>query len=148
MKYPLSDMPLKPRFAGCLPPRVSGSGFETPSWWSDIVSAGNEDGKIVFVSQGTAHVDYSQLIVPTMEAFRGRDSILVVATLGIRDAALGNDMHVPKNVRWTDFLASDCILPYADMFVQCGLWMHKLLLLCGDEQDVGGAEQGRFWIRP
>jgi UDP:flavonoid glycosyltransferase YjiC (YdhE family) len=118
MEYPLSDMPPKLHFAGCLPPKVSGSSFEAPSWWDDVLeSAGKEEKKIVFVSQGTAHVDYSQLVVPTMEAFRGRDDILVVATLGIRGAMLGDDIDVPKNVRWTDFLAYDRILPYTDVFV-------------------------------
>lgn len=118
MEYPLSDMPPKLRFAGCLPPRVSDSGFEAPSWWGHVLeSAGKEERKIVFVSQGTAHVDYSQLIVPTMEAFRGRDDILTIATLGIRGATLGDDIDVPENVRWIDFLAYDRILPHADVFV-------------------------------
>ncbi|KAI5458583.1 putative glycosyltransferase [Mariannaea sp. PMI_226] len=118
MEYPLSDMPPKLRFAGCLPPKVSGSDFKAPSWWGDVLdSAAKEYKKIVFVSQGTAHVDYSQLIVPTMEAFRGRDDILVVATLGIRDATLGDDIDIPENARWTDFLAYDRILPHADVFV-------------------------------
>jgi UDP:flavonoid glycosyltransferase YjiC (YdhE family) len=117
MEYPLSDMPPKLRFAGCLPPKVSGSNFEAPSWWGDVLdSAKKEEKKIVFVSQGTAEVDYSQLIVPTMEAFRGREDILTIATLGIRGATLG-DFDVPENARWTDFLAYDRILPYADGFV-------------------------------
>lgn len=118
MEYPLSDMPPKLRFAGCLPPRVLSSDFEAPSWWDDVLEfAKREDKKVVFVSQGTAHVDYSQLIVPTMEAFRDRDGILVVATLGIRGANLVETTDVPKNARWTDFLAYDRILPYADVFV-------------------------------
>jgi len=117
MEYPLSDMPPKLRFAGCLPPRVSGSSFEAPSWWDDVLeSAKKEEKKIVFVSQGTAEVDYNQLIMPTMEAFRGRDDILITATLGIRGATLG-DFDVPENARSTDFLAYDRILPYADVFV-------------------------------
>ncbi|KAH8901217.1 putative glycosyltransferase [Thozetella sp. PMI_491] len=118
MEYPLSDMPPKLRFAGCLPPKVSGSDFEAPNWWGDVLDrAGKGDKKIVFVSQGTAHVDYSQLIVPTMEAFRDRDDVLTIVTLGIRGAKLGDDIDVPQNVRWTDFLAYDRILPHADVFV-------------------------------
>jgi UDP:flavonoid glycosyltransferase YjiC (YdhE family) len=118
MEYPLSDMPPKLRFAGCLPPWVSGSGFDVPSWWDLVLeSAAKEERKVVFVSQGTAHVDYSELIVPTMEAFRGRADILVVATLGIRGATLGDDIDVPENARWTDFLAYDRILRHADVFV-------------------------------
>ena len=118
MEYPLSDMPPKVRFAGCLPSKVSGIGFAEPSWWDHVLGyAAKKDRKIIFVSQGTAHVDYSQLIVPTMEAFRGRDDILVVATLGVRAATLGADVDVPANARWTDFLAYDRILPHADVFV-------------------------------
>lgn len=118
MEYPLSDMPPKLRFAGCLPPKVSGSDFEVPSWWVDVLeSAKKEEKKIVFVSQGTAEVDYSQLVVPTMKAFEGRTDLLIVATLGVRGATLGDNIKVPANVRWTDFLAYDRILPYADVFV-------------------------------
>lgn len=117
MEYPLSDMPPKLRFAGCLPPRVSTSGFEAPSWWSDVLETAGKKKKIVFVSQGTAHIDYSQLIVPTMEAFRDRDDILVIATLGIRAATLRDDFRVPANARWIDFLPYDQILPHADVFV-------------------------------
>lgn len=118
MEYALSDMPAKLRFAGCLPPRVSGGDFDAPSWWADVLeSAEKREKKIIFVSQGTAHVDYSQLIIPTMEAFRGRNDILVVATLGIRAASLGDAIDVPDNARWTDFLAYDRILPFADVFV-------------------------------
>lgn len=119
MEYPLSDMPPKLHFAGCLPPRAADPDFATPDWWGEVVqSTSNENRrKIIFVSQGTAHVDYSQLIIPTMEAFRGRDDVLVIATLGIRGAALGSDVQVPENVRWIDFLPYDLILPHVDVFI-------------------------------
>ena len=122
MEYPLSDMPPKLRFAGCLPPRVSGdSGQALPSWWDDVLENGvaenNNKKKIVFVSQGTAHVDYNQLILPTMEAFRDRDDVFVIVTLGIRGATLEDGFSVPSNARWTDCLAYDRVLPYADVFV-------------------------------
>lgn len=117
MEYPLSDMPPKLRFAGCLPPRVSNGGFEAPSWWGDVLESAEKGRKIVFVSQGTAHVDYRQLIVPTMEAFRDRGDILVIATLGIRSATLGDDIKVPENARCVDFLPYDQILPYTHVFV-------------------------------
>jgi UDP:flavonoid glycosyltransferase YjiC (YdhE family) len=115
MEYPLSDMPPKIRFAGCLPPRES-SGGALPAWWDDVVeNAGKK--KIVFVSQGTAHVDYTQLVLPTMAAFRDRDDVLVLATLGIKGAQLGEDVDVPPNARWTDYLAYDRVLPLVDVFV-------------------------------
>ncbi|TVY84048.1 Microperfuranone synthase [Lachnellula suecica] len=116
MEYPLSDMPPKLSFAGCLPPKISGGEFNAPSWWDDVLeSAGKK--KIVLVSQGTAHVDYSQLVQPTMEAFRGRDYILTIATLGVRGATLGDGFDVPENARWVDFLSYDRILPHVDVFV-------------------------------
>ncbi|KAF7560193.1 hypothetical protein G7046_g3952 [Stylonectria norvegica] len=118
MEYPLPDMPPKLRFAGCLPPRVTSGGFDAPSWWNDVLKrVANDEQMTVFVSQGTAHVDYQQLIIPTIEAFRGREDVLIVATLGIKGATLGKDVSVPENVRWIDFLAYDHILPYADVFV-------------------------------
>ncbi|KAF1972058.1 UDP-Glycosyltransferase/glycogen phosphorylase, partial [Bimuria novae-zelandiae CBS 107.79] len=118
MEYALSDMPPKLKFAGCLPPRISTeSNDPLPSWWGDVQEAKAMRKRVVFVSQGTSHVDYSQLILPTMEAFRGRKEILVIATLGIRGAKLGEDFPVPSNARWADFLVYDRILPHADVFV-------------------------------
>lgn len=122
MEYPLSDMPRKLRFAGCLPPRsLADSQDALPVWWNDVLensaAADNLRKKVIFVSQGTSHVDYQQLILPTMEAFRDREDVLLIATLGISGAVLGDRVRVPNNARCTDFLAYDRILPYADVFV-------------------------------
>ena len=122
LEYPLSDMPPKLRFTGCLPARVSELNNQIlPSWWSDVlnnrVAEKSDRKKVVFVSQGTSHVDYSQLILPTMEAFRDRNDVLLIATLGIRGATIEDESKIPINARWTDFLAYDLILPYADVFV-------------------------------
>jgi UDP:flavonoid glycosyltransferase YjiC (YdhE family) len=52
-----------------------------------------------------------------MAAFRDRDDVLVLATLGIKGAQLGEDVDVPPNARWTDYLAYDRVLPLVDVFV-------------------------------
>jgi UDP:flavonoid glycosyltransferase YjiC (YdhE family) len=131
MEYPLRNMPPKLRFAGCLPPRPtpppganSSSTAGLPDWWPDVLAAKSTGKKIIFVSQGTAHVDYTQLVIPTIAAFAERNDVLTVATLGIRGTKLefpapgpAASGYPPPNARIADFLPYDAILPHADVLV-------------------------------
>lgn len=86
-EYPLSDLSPKIKFVGCLPRRQSRPDDPLPDWWPDILNnsnAGAEKKKVVFVSQGTVALDYTDLIIPTLKAFADRaDEVLVVVALGV-----------------------------------------------------------------
>ncbi|KAH7027195.1 uncharacterized protein B0I36DRAFT_136115 [Microdochium trichocladiopsis] len=81
-------------YAGTLPnpPRRD---VEMPIWWSEIeqhaTTSKDKEKKVIFVVQGTVHIEYSDLIVPTLEALRDPDDLFVVATLGVKGAALPAD---------------------------------------------------------
>ncbi|TVY35425.1 UDP-glucosyltransferase [Lachnellula subtilissima] len=116
-EYPRSDAPSSIRFAGGL-----GKGkrdeAEMPVWWQDVVN--NKDKKIVAISQGTLAVNFAELTVPTMEAFKDRDDILVIVALGKKGASLPEDVPIPANARVADFIPFDELLPHSSLFITNG----------------------------
>ena len=116
LEYPRSDLPTSIQFVGVLP-RQEIEHFNYPTWWSDVTSSKTEGRKILFVTQGTINLDYSELVIPTMKAFDGRDDVLVVVALGVHGGTLRGNVEVPTNVRILDYLPYDLILEFTDVFV-------------------------------
>ncbi|KAH8664401.1 hypothetical protein BX600DRAFT_464377 [Xylariales sp. PMI_506] len=116
LEYPRTDMPSNIVFTGCLPLSVPPPDYKYPEWWPEITeNAGKK--KIVFVAQGTVAMNLAELIMPTIEALKDRDDVLVVTTLGRPGATLPEGVEAPSNLRVADFLLYDAILPYADVFI-------------------------------
>jgi UDP:flavonoid glycosyltransferase YjiC (YdhE family) len=74
----------------------------------------------VAVSQGTIATKPEALIIPTLEALKDENNILVIAALGKRDATLPAEYTVPKNARVADWIPFDSLLPLCDVFVTNG----------------------------
>jgi len=74
---------------------------------------------IILVTQGTFENDHTKLIIPTIEAFKNTEHLLVVTTAGWHTEEL---IHRYKydNVVIRDFIPFDQIMPYADVFVSNG----------------------------
>ncbi|WDK13039.1 UDP-glucuronosyl UDP-glucosyltransferase [Colletotrichum graminicola] len=85
--------------------------FPYPAWWSDI-TAGTK--KIVGVTQGTVAMEYTDLIIPTLQGLAHRDDILVVAILGAKGATLPQEFAVPVNARVIDYIPYDALRKHAD----------------------------------
>lgn len=119
VEYPRSNAPPTVRFSGGLGPGLRDPMISYPEWWDDIaVNAGKKH--IVAVSQGTIQTDPTELIIPTMLAFKGSQDVIVVAALGKRDATLPEGTLIPKNTRYADFIPYDEMLRYSDVFVTNG----------------------------
>ncbi|ROW16112.1 hypothetical protein VPNG_01964 [Cytospora leucostoma] len=118
-EYPRSDWPPQFQFIGFLPlARPPPDGYPNlPGWWDELVST---DKKVVVVAQGTVETDPNDLIIPTVEAMRGRDDVLVVAIMGRKGAGLPGDFDKPGNALVTDYLNYDAVLPYASAWVHNG----------------------------
>lgn len=112
LEYPRSDMPPPLRFAGSVP-HSHVTSFDLPDWWAELLSA----KKVVMVTQGTYAVDYSHLIIPTLEALKTEPETFVVAILGRRGATLPDTYEVPKNAHVLDFFPYDQILAHSNVFV-------------------------------
>ncbi|KAM4054514.1 UDP-glucuronosyl/UDP-glucosyltransferase [Hirsutella rhossiliensis] len=120
LEYPVSDLPRAVQFAGCLPRGKVSSSFEYPVWWPEVTDNARgtaSSKKIIFVSQGTVNKNWNELVLPTLQAFAGRDQLLVVAALGLRGAKLDDAVDVPANARVIDYLPYDVILPLAHVFI-------------------------------
>ncbi|EXF82159.1 hypothetical protein CFIO01_00673 [Colletotrichum fioriniae PJ7] len=122
LEYNISDLPPSVEFAGVLPRKPAAPSFEYPLWWSEVERAqkNNQYRHVVFVSQGTVNMDYSELVLPTIEAFTKTEDILVVATLGSRGAQLPHGFVAPSNARVVDYMPYDIMLEYTDVFVSNG----------------------------
>jgi UDP:flavonoid glycosyltransferase YjiC (YdhE family) len=76
--------------------------------------------KVVAVSQGTVdNADPDKLIVPTIEAFKDSECVVVATTAGARTEALRVRFTQP-NVVIADFIEYDDLFPHVDAFVTSG----------------------------
>lgn len=119
LELPRSDLPAKIKFLGCLPCKTPDPTFEYPEWWlRDVISSGRPNRrKIIGVAQGTVAVNYNDLIIPTIQGFRGRDDVFVVAVLGVRGACLPAQVEIPANAKVVDFMPYEALLPHLDVWV-------------------------------
>lgn len=150
LEYPRSNGPPNLRFTGGLPRKATRAhnSPELPDWWNDIVERG--DTRIVAVSQGTVALKPENLILPTLEALKDQEDILVVVALGKRGAVLPAEYSVPKNARVADWIPFDDLLPVSDVFVTNGGYgSFQNALACGvpiviappyfaDKRDIAG----------
>ncbi|KAK8101905.1 UDP-glucosyltransferase B1 [Apiospora kogelbergensis] len=118
VEYSRSDAPKTLRFAGGYPTTRQQKEPVRPAWWNRVVL--HKTKKIVFVCQGTASMDFDQLVLPIMAAFRERTDITVVIALGRKYAALPSDARVPENCIVEEYIPYDDMLPYCDVFVTTG----------------------------
>ncbi|GKT51001.1 UDP-glucosyltransferase B1 [Colletotrichum spaethianum] len=145
LEYPISDLPPTVEFIGVMPRKAPSPDYEYPTWWSEVERAqeNNKYRHVVFVSQGTVNADYSELVLPSIEAFSNRQDVLVVVTLGVRGAQLPSEFTIPPNVRVLDYLPYDTILEYTDVFVSnagYGAFTHSVrngvpIVLAGENEE-------------
>ncbi|KAK8040977.1 UDP-glucuronosyltransferase 2A3 [Apiospora phragmitis] len=115
VEYQRSDAPKTLRFAGGYPTTRQLKEPVRPAWWNRVVL--HKTKKIIFVCQGTVAMDFSQLVIPTMDAFRDRTDVSTIIALGRKYAALPSDVCVPENCIVEEYIPYDDILPYCDVFV-------------------------------
>lgn len=112
-EYPRSDLPATVHYAGAIPAAVSTPAL--PEWWSDL----DAGARVVHVTQGTiANRDFSQLVLPTLEALRDSEVLVVASTGGRAVGDLASDL--PANARVAEYLPYDQLLPKVDAMVTNG----------------------------
>ncbi|MBC7903884.1 MAG: glycosyltransferase [Gemmatimonadaceae bacterium] len=113
-EYTRSDLGSHIRFIGSLLP-YSGN-TEKKSWFDPRVL---QFRRVVLVTQGTVEKDVNKILVPTIEAFRGTD-ILVVATTGGSNTAELKKKYATDNIIIEDFIPFNDIMPYTNVYVTNG----------------------------
>ncbi|KAF2104868.1 UDP-Glycosyltransferase/glycogen phosphorylase [Rhizodiscina lignyota] len=113
-----------------------------PVWWDDVLEAKKSGKTIIAASASSMDFDPTSLVLPTIEAFRNRDDVFVVAALVNFDPSTLN-FEIPSNARVAKFIPMNEFLPHVDVLVSSagyGTVQHALrngvpMVLAGEAQD-------------
>lgn len=113
-EYYRSDLNKNVRFIGPLLPYRKAS--NKTAWFDPRLKSYDH---IVLATQGTVEKDVEKLLVPTLEALKGTDILLVVTTGGSKTEEL-RARYPQENIIIEDFIVFSDIMPYADVYVTNG----------------------------
>jgi len=113
-EYYRRDMNKNIRFIGPLLPYQSVK--NQPQWFDERL---NQYKKVVLVTQGTVEKDINKILVPTLEAFKNTDT-LVVATTGGSGTAILKEKYPQANLIIEDFIPFADVMPYSDVYITNG----------------------------
>jgi UDP:flavonoid glycosyltransferase YjiC (YdhE family) len=137
-EYKRSDLSRHIHYAGALLP-YSTSKKRVP--WFDARLTQYE--KIVLVTQGTVEKDPAKILVPTLEAFKNTDTLVVATTGGSKTLELRRKFP-HRNIIIEDFIPFGDVMPYADVYITNGGYGGVLL---GIENElplvVAGVHEGK-----
>lgn len=136
-EYKRSDWNPKIRFVGPLLP------FKMPHRVPYILRMKQRYDKVVLVTQGTAEADIEKILVPTLEAYRNTNT-MVIATTGFNGTAELRNRFPDSNFVIEDFIPYSDIMPICDVYVTNGGYggvllgiQHKLPMV------VAGVHEGK-----
>jgi MGT family glycosyltransferase len=112
-EYKRSDLGKNIHFIGALLPIVT---KQQKRWYNSKIAAYD---KIILVTQGTVEKDTSKLLVPTLEAFRNTDRLVIVTTGGTGTQQL-REKYPDDNFIIEDFIPFNDVMPYADVYITNG----------------------------
>ncbi len=108
-EYPQSDLPSTLHFIGPITPPLPAGGT-LPRWWPQVLDSPRP---VVLVTQGTLATDPRQLILPTVQALKN-ENVLVVA------AGADGLSELPANARAAAFVPFAALLPHVSVYVTNG----------------------------
>jgi UDP:flavonoid glycosyltransferase YjiC (YdhE family) len=112
-EYKRSDLGTNIRFIGALLPLKKAS---NPLAFKDKLERYK---KVVLVTQGTVERDINKLLLPTLEAFKNSDTLVVVTTGGSKTEEL-RKQYPQENIVIEDFIPFDDIMPYVSVYITNG----------------------------
>jgi MGT family glycosyltransferase len=137
-EYKRSDLGKNIRFTGALLPYKSTA--NTTKWQHAKLSKYN---KVILATQGTVEKDITKILVPTLEAFKNSDCLLIVTTGGSSTKQL-QEKYAQSNIIIEDFIPFDEIMPHANLYITNGGYggvllaiQHKLPMI------VAGVHEGK-----
>jgi MGT family glycosyltransferase len=137
-EYKRSDISDHIYFAGPLLPFTKKK--EGQGWYNEKL---RQYDKVILVTQGTVEKDVEKLIIPTLEAFKNSDCLVIVTTGGSGTEELRKKYSSP-NIIIEDFIPFDDIMPYADVYVTNGGYGGVLLSIQNQlPMVVAGVHEGK-----
>jgi MGT family glycosyltransferase len=137
-EYRRSDMGKNIRFIGSLLPYSSGKKMVP---WQDARL--KQYQTIVLVTQGTVEKDAEKLLVPTLEAFKNTNTLVICTTGGSQTEEL-RKRFPQRNLLIEDFIPFDNVMPYANVYITNGGYGGVML---GIENElpmvVAGVHEGK-----
>lgn len=137
-EYPRKDMNSNIRFLGPLLPYQHKR--KQQPWMHEKLM---QYKKVILVTQGTVEKNTEKIIVPTLEAFKDSDYLVIATTGGSNTKAL-QARYPQHNIIIEDFIPFTDVMPYADVYVTNGGYggillgiEHKLPLV------VAGVHEGK-----
>ena len=113
-EYERSDLGSNIRFIGSLLPHSNNEG--TQQWFDQRL---NKYSRVILVTQGTVEKDINKILIPTLEAFKDCD-VLVVATTGGSGTQLLKEKYNYENIIIEDFIPFADVMPHADVYITNG----------------------------
>ena len=113
-EYTRSDLSNHVHFVGPLLPHTKKK--EGKKWFNDKLS---QYDKVILVTQGTVEKDIEKLLIPTLEAFKNSDCLVIVTTGGSQTPEL-RTRYSQENIIIEDFIPFDQVMPLADVYVTNG----------------------------
>lgn len=113
-EYYRSDMSSNVKFIGPLLPHQGNN--KAAAWFDERL---NSYQKVILVTQGTVEKDIYKLLVPTLEAFKNSDT-LVICTTGGSQTQLLQQQYPQENFIIEDFIPFNDVMPYTDVYVTNG----------------------------
>ena len=113
-EYKRSDMSKHIHFIGPLLP--CNSGKKDTQWFDERL---NRYNRVVLVTQGTIEKDISKILIPTLEAFKNSNTLVVCTTGGSQTAVLKN-RYPQANIIIENFIPFNDVMPYADVYITNG----------------------------
>ncbi|WP_018611930.1 glycosyltransferase [Segetibacter koreensis] len=137
-EYKRSDLSSHVHFIGPLLPYTKKK--ERESWYNEKLS---HYDKVILVTQGTIEKDIEKLIVPTLEAFKNSDCLVIATTGGAYTEEL-RKRYPEENIIIEDFIPFDDVMPYADVYVSNGGYGGVLLSIQHQlPMVVAGVHEGK-----
>jgi MGT family glycosyltransferase len=137
-EYYRSDLGNNIRFIGSLLPHKNNN--KRQPWFDNRL---NHYERVVLVTQGTVEKDVEKILVPTLEAFKNTQTLVVVTTGGDGTSLL-REKYPDDNFIIEDFIPFDDVMPYADVYVSNGGYGGVMLAIENQlPMVVAGVHEGK-----
>jgi MGT family glycosyltransferase len=113
-EYKRSDMGKNIRYIGALLPYAAGE--SKPGWYDERVTRYKS---VVLVTQGTVENDPKKLLIPTLEAFKNTDTLVICTTGGSQTKEL-RERFPNDNLIIEDFIPFRDVMAYTNVYVTNG----------------------------